>query len=729
MKSSINTDKGQTAELKKQTNLIFLFRYPRNLFISLHSLTILSHEIMKIRIFHQFIFPLFFGIFLSTNLLHAEDTPIARIGEKEAVLSNGEVTLVFNTENKFHIKSIREGNKEWLPNNGMPGEIWMLTLIGPNGVNPEITPAHGVFQNVKTEINTPDSAVLVFTWQMKSNIRETYPIRMYVGLGKQSTLTEWKIEVDLPKGWQVSKTDFPRLTVQRSEKAKAIMPTGWGSEKPLYVSANFSAVYPSHSAGMQLMMMTEGEHTLYFATHDKTASMKTLRMRGLYGSAMLSNEAIASAAWSPENGGTFRMPWNVSIGFGHEGWESCAVNWYRPFTFQTVWGSKSFADKKTPEWLLNADMWLRPHFAADSTWESLKEAIEFFGPECGVHWYRWHQIAYDSEYPEYFPPKTAFPKMVKDAQKMGAHVIPYINGRLWDPASKSYTEWNGKEASCRKADGTLYTEIYPTSMIPNSITCPSSPIWQNIIIKLVDRIQNELQTNGVYIDQIGAAAGMPCWAPNHPHPAGGGEFWHASYRQMLTKVREHLHPGNIIITEDNSECYMDLFDIMLMVNSPQAKNTRIVPLYPLIYSDRMMVNCFLYYPLTEPVHDMRFRLKNALGLLWGTQLGWVKPELLMAQEAKPEAEFLRTLVRFRKKQHDILYGGRFVAEITPTGDNPVISFPDMPDSPVVRGSMWVSPKGKQVIYLVNIDDNPHTVKIENVGEYKIKAKDALRINL
>ena len=53
----------------------------------------------------------------------------------------------------------------------------------------------------------------------------------------------------------------------------------------------------------------------------------------------------------------------------------------------------------------------------------------------------------------------------------------------------------------------------------------------------------------------------------------------------------------------------------------------------------------------------------------------------------------------------------------------------MPDSPVVRGSMWVSPKGKQVIYLVNIDDNPHTVKIENVGEYKIKAKDALRINL
>ena len=473
----------------------------------------------------------------------------------------------------------------------------------------------------------------------------------------------------------------------------------------------------------------DGQNIGKTPTHDKTASMKTLRMRGLYGSAMLSNETIASAAWSPANGGTFRMPWNVSIGFGHEGWESCAVNWYRPFTFQTVWGSKSFADKKTPEWLLNADMWLRPHFAADSTWESLKEAIEFFGPECGVHWYRWHQIAYDSEYPEYFPPKTAFPKMVKDAQKMGAHVIPYINGRLWDPASKSYTEWNGKEASCRKADGTLYTEIYPTSMIPNSITCPSSPIWQNIIIKLVDRIQNELQTNGVYIDQIGAAAGMPCWAPNHPHPAGGGEFWHASYRQMLTKVREHLHPGNIIITEDNSECYMDLFDIMLMVNSPQAKSTRIVPLYPLIYSDRMMVNCFLYYPLTEPVHDMRFRLKNALGLLWGTQLGWVKPELLMAQEAKPEAEFLRTLVRFRKKQHDILYGGRFVAEITPTGDNPVISFPDMPDSPVVRGSMWVSPKGKQVIYLVNIDDNPHTVKIENVGEYKIKAKDALRINL
>ena len=318
--------------------------------------------------------------------------------------------------------------------------------------------------------------------------------------------------------------------------------------------------------------------------------------------------------------------------------------------------------------------------------------------------------------------------MLREFQGMGTHIIPYINGRLWDPANKSYKELNGKDASCRAADGCLYTETYG-SMVPNTVTCPSTKIWQDIIYDLSQRIQNELGTNGLYIDQVGAARGVPCYAKNHPHPAGGGEFWHSSYRTLIGKVREGLKPGNVIMTEENSECYLDLFDMMLLVNTPQGPNCRQVPLFALIYSDRVLAVCYLYYPLTERTDGLTFRWKNVMGLLWGSQLGWTKPELVMAPEARTEAEFLREMVRFRKQQHDLIYGGRFMREVFPTGDNPMLEIPGMMDSPAVRGAEWVGPKGNRAILMVNMDDKPHNVLLDNGKELKMRPLQCVRMDM
>ena len=58
-------------------------------------------------------------------------------------------------------------------------------------------------------------------------------------------------------------------------------------------------------------------------------------------------------------------------------------------------------------------------------------------------------------------------------------------------------------------------------------------------------------------------------------------------------------------------------------------------------------------------------MKNVLGLLWGAQLGWIKPELIMATEAETESSIFAEMVQFRKKQHDLIYGGRFMKEVIP----------------------------------------------------------------
>jgi hypothetical protein len=487
----------------------------------------------------------------------------------QIILDNGSIRLIFSGGNQFRLLSMSGKNGSWFPEGGSYAALWQYSLDGPNGINPQLDPTNGEYQGAMVKEDAPEQASLVFTWKMRLSKEIYYPLRVIVSLSRASMLSEWGIEMDLPDKWKVESVNFPCLTLKRTNAAKLIMPAGWGFEYTLNEYSEYAAHYPSYNGVMQLMCLHNNSEALYYASHDKSASLKTFKTKSHGSLVTISTEVIASQAWTPANGGTFRLPWNTSVGLCAEGWQQAVVKWYRPFTYNTVWGSKSFASRNLPQWLLNADMWFRPHFTTDETRKALKDGLDFFGSDAACHWYRWHQIEYDVDYPEYFPAKKEFLPMMKEVQQMGSHVIPYINGRLWDPASKSYQTQGGAQSSCRKKDGSLYIEIYG-SMVPNSVTCPSSEIWQNTILNLTKRIQTELGTNGVYIDQVGAAAGEPCWASNHNHPKGGGGFWHQSYREMLQKVRANRSPGNIIMTEENSECYMDLFDLMLMVNSPQG---------------------------------------------------------------------------------------------------------------------------------------------------------------
>ena len=76
-----------------------------------------------------------------------------------------------------------------------------------------------------------------------------------------------------------------------------------------------------------------------------------------------------------------------------------------------------------------------------------------------LHWYKWHEVPYDTLYPEFFPPKPQFREGVKALQDAGFRVMPYINGRLCDPKSKTWTEGGDKWAA-RDENGQPYTEVY-----------------------------------------------------------------------------------------------------------------------------------------------------------------------------------------------------------------------------------------------------------------------------
>ena len=612
-----------------------------------------------------------------------------------------------------------------LPSSGSTAHPWEVTLLGPKGETPVLQPKFTVYKGgyaqEKDGVQTAS-----FTWNLVLENAQ-WPLTIHISLGPDDEMPRWTMEADLPEGWILTQADYPRITVKRLEgETKGILPYGYGIEYDMPVADQLRTCYPSATGMMQMVMMHNGESTVYFAADDREGCNKYLAMKGENDRVTFYQSVTTSYAWS--DGGHFELPWGAVMGYNPENWQKTVTKWYRPFSFTCQWGEKTLAQRKIASWIKDADMWLRPIDVTESMLSSLYSALEYYGKGVGLHWYFWQHLPYDTNYPDYFPAKDGFAEAVAKAQKMGARVTPYINGRLWDPANHTYDELNGKDASCRQKDGSLYTEVY-SSMVANTVTCPSSPIWQKIMYDTNAQILSELKTDGVYMDQIGCAASQPCYAENHSHAKGGGSWWPASYRKMLTDIRDGLYKGKnlSLSTEENVECYMDLFDMMLVVNSPHNPTTHMIPLFPIVYSDRCIYSGFTYVPWK--LNDGSFNYITMKSLLWGSQLGWVSPELLMKQGNENEQLFLRNLAEFRKGQHDIFVGGNFIDEFVPEGDNPVVDIPNYQKTNVVMGAEWKSVKGRTVYVLANMSTQDRVVNTPAGKSVTVPALGAVRINV
>ena len=645
-------------------------------------------------------------------------------------LSNDYIAFEASTGKSFDILSMRLSSGGELVKPGDNATPWVITYRGPQGQTPELMPQYAIYKGCTIE-KTDSSATMVFRWDTRLNYDgNPAPVVMKVTVGDKSDLLTWNLSAELPDGWTVTDFRFPNVTLNRPAKADVITSGGWGNLYELKDGGEYLSNYPSWNASMQMIMMNDSRGAFYYSTEDYNACGKLMRVHEDKGKVTFETKVVASEGWSDCAAHRFEVPWNTRMGHHPEGWSAAAVKWYRPWALTTEWGKKTLKERDIPEWMVQNDMWMRAKYLGDTTVVAVNKAIDYYGENICFHWYFWHNHSYDSHYPDYFPAQPTFAPIVADVRKRNCRVMPYINGRLWDPAADSYAARNGKDASCRRPDGNLYTEVYPTSIVPNTVTCPSSPIWKNIIWELADRIQDELGTNGLYIDQVAAAAPYPCYAKNHNHPAGGGEFWYHSYRDMIQELRaKHLRKDNVVFSEENAECYIPVFDILLTVNTPHSPDCRIVPLYPLIYSDRVITCAYTYTPYTD-VTKGEFRYQNMQCFLYGSQLGWVDPRLLWKNEKTLyEAKFLKNLQELRKKQHDVFIGGQYVREIIPQGDNPVVEIPQFGKDYVVKGAEWISPAGKRVMYVVNSDSSKHTVTLPSGKKITLNPISGKRIDL
>ncbi len=668
-------------------------------------------------------------IAMMTGLVLASQarTTVGHNDAGDLVLANGNASLVFSGGKDFLFKEFSMAGRNLLPASGSTAHPWQLTYRGPDGENPLLMPRWGVYRG--TEITEYEGSPAVkAVWDMVLEDTPRWPVTMTVVLPDDAEMPSFHIDASVPEGWVITDLEFPRVTFRQIPDGKAVMPIAYGCEYNMSREGQLQTRYPSVTGSMQLMMMHDpaGRNgTVFFAPRDRDGGNKGLRLKMEGDHVPFLQEVGSNEAW--RDGGRFTLPYGIEMGFNPDTWQATALKWYRPWALDTKWARDNVRDRKIAPWIENADMWLRPGDADEATMEALRKALKYYGKGVGLHWYYWHNYPFDTHYPEYFPAKPGFKDMVAETRSLGAFVTPYINGRLWDPATPSYKAENAKEASCRKADGTLYTEVY-SSKVLNTVTCPASELWQKKLHYLNRYILDSLGTDGVYMDQIGCAPAEPCYADNHGHGKGGGSWWPDAYRHVLTDMRQSFYTADqAMSTEENAEPYIDKFDMMLIVNSPHAGYMRMVPLFPLIYSDRCVYSGFTYIPWK--INDGSLRYMTMKSLLWGSQLGWVEPKLLMNDANRNEALMLKNLAEFRKKNHDIFFGGRFINEFIPEGDNEIFNVPNYQPVHVVSGALWSDIKGKNYYILVNMSDRDRMVTIPGAGgkAVRVKAFNAVRV--
>lgn len=632
------------------------------------------------------------------------------------------LAMTLRCEGGFEIHQMEDtvSGRRWIGDDGPTTGLWRITFRGPDGTTPAYTPGFAAFVGVETESRVDGGSLLVrAVWNAPLAPGAAARVVVEVRFEADSPLSRWRLLAGVPDGWSIVQHEFPTVDgLRTSPDLRAVVPMGWGVERAFAPGYFYEGGYPGCLASMQLITVHDGACGLYLATHDSAACLKTLRLTAAMATGTYNVQAVPEIR--PGRGHDRVSPvtaYDSVIGvYGGDYLEAGRI--YREFAIETPWGKAANWSKRfVPKWLRETDIWLRPDGGPHANVDVTRDGLEYFGADhTSLHWYRWHKIPYDTNYPEYLPALDGFAEAIAEMQRLGTRVMPYINGRLWDPASRSWREEGAAESAARRDTGDCYTEVYG-SKVPNSVMCPATPQWQAKVRDVVGSLFTELGVNGVYIDQIGAASGVPCHAQTHGHAPGGGSFWHTGYRQLLEGVRGIMPPDTIITTEENAECWIDQFDALLVVNTPSNEGEP-VPMFPAVYADRTVTFGFMYYPAAEPGSALSFRLKNARAFLWGAQIGWIQPSRIMPAEFRAEAAFLRELAECRRHARPYLLGGCLEAVLRPAGDMPMRESRG-PGSfggsyaihvAAVLATLWRGPDGRLAVLAANHTDQAVTAR-------------------
>lgn len=477
-------------------------------------------------------------------------------------------------------------------------------------------------------------------------------------------------------------------------------------ENPTVTGVQYGSRYPSGAAVMQFSAMYDAAGGVYLGIHDPEASCKEPRVQG----PDADNRIAMWYEWPMPDmgkpGNDWRQPGETVIELFRGDWYDASLI-YRDWVAAEApwWPARS--ERRTPEWMPELCVWALPNghaYEPDNVVARVKRFAEFMDVPTAIHWYTWHEIPFDTYYPHYNPTKPRMAEGVAELQAAGVRVMPYINGRLWDSRLDDFKE-AAIASACWTEEGRPYIEEYGNG-VPNAPMDPTTELWQRTVRETVLWLQDEVGVDGVYIDQIGAAAPVLQFNPNVAHPLGGGSWWTVDgYWPLLARLRAEMGDDKFITTEDNADCYAHLMDGFL---AWAWQSDGMVPAFSAVYAGQIAM-----FGRAGNGDDLARRMKAAQSLVFGEQLGWWDPGVV----EQPAGVLLRECARMRHELIEFLAHGTMLRPPV-LGDMPEVTAdwafggPSQVTFGVVQTGAWRAPDGRVAIILANCGDEEVTTTVE-----------------
>jgi len=512
--------------------------------------------------------------------------------------------------------------------------------------------------------------------------------------------------------------------------------SGVVKENPCSGRLRWHGIFANEGCSMQWTAVYDETKNvgLYIATHHSGGSVKSIRIETDLASETLTiryeyplplthtaNPSV-SGLWC-----TFRGDW----------YDAALI--YRNFV-------RNFAEwyprqKLGPEGRTDTPLWMKEHCAWVRSGESpqklpalMRRVTDALGVPTAVHWYNWHKIRFDNDYPHYFPAKDGFKEAVAEIQKNGdIYVMPYINGRLWDTRDKGAEDFQfttiALPATTKKEDGKPYIETYGNNKEPDgsavelAVMCPATDVWKNKVAEIIFRLFNEYGVAGVYVDQVSAANPILCYDHSHGHPLAGGDWWNREYWKMFENIRNEMPKDRILTSECNAEPHTGIFDGFLALTF-QCQGQ--VPAFAAVYGGVVQMFCRALHD--GPTQVMADRMKAAQQLVFGEQIGRIDPVIIDDPVRLP---FIRSIVQMRHKYRDYFYKGEMLRPPKLLDEIPTVTAnwrqtpreAIMTTDTVLTGAWRKADANSNtvsaVFFFVNVSDKPITsrvaVRLDEVG--------------
>ena len=535
----------------------------------------------------------------------------------------------------------------------------------------------------------------------------------------------------------VEEIAFPAVSAPMSTGSRFLLPANLGElitmrgiaerkrKRTFYASMQWTALFPEGKKYSWYLDCRDPEHRIKQFDFD-------------YADGVFRHAPVHYVPLVPENAAAYTLPYRCTFGrFAGSWYEGAQI--YRAWALEQPW----YRDRRPlPPALAKISVWVWNRGTAAEVIPPAERLQRDAGTPVALDWYWWHSNPYDTDYPDFWPPRDGigkFRQAVARLNRQGIFVQVYLNGMTWDIDTASYAADHGEGSVQINRDGT------PTAMMFNpytrhrlAIMCGEAPEFHRKLIGVADKLAG-CGLPGLYLDMIGSYAFAPCRNPKHRHARGGGTYQREGYYRYVSEIRRR-HPGLLLSTEYAGEM-MDLFDSTIMLDTSLehcygSPELEAVPAYMAVYHEGTTLFGSYALPDGIPPWDDRwpdadrwkreakwhrrfphqFFVELARCVVWGMQPCVCNLQLRHADDPEfaDEYRFLLHVAAFRSENQEVLGTWRMLSPedfecgkikvkfmkrgiFTRRHELSVVE----KTLPAVLHSFWEGPKGERAAIMVN----------------------------